>query len=299
MAPMTPGHEPPTEPGAADGVAPDPSELRDVAETLAAEAARLIRGMRADLGDGLADTVRTKSSAVDPVTAVDEASEARIRGLLAALRPGDAVLGEEKGEAGGDTGVRWIVDPVDGTVNFLYGLPAYAVSVAAEHGGRVVAAAVADVPRGRIHSAAAGAGALVREAGGARRPLRASGADELATTLVATGFFYDAARRRRQAAISAELLGRVRDIRRMGSAALDLCLLAEGAIDAYYEHGLGEWDWAAGALIAEEAGAVVSRPKEVASAAGHPVIAAAPGVADAFADLLADLGADAPIPSGS
>ncbi|WP_448850896.1 inositol monophosphatase family protein [Corynebacterium sp. 335C] len=282
----------------ASPAAPGPGELRDIAELLAAEAARLIRGMRADLGDDLAETARTKSNAVDPVTAVDEASERRIRELLAALRPGDAILGEEGGADAGTTGVRWIVDPVDGTVNFLYGIPAYAVSIAAESGGRVVAAAVADVPRGRVHSAALGQGARVREADGRSRALRASGADELATALVATGFSYDPARRSRQGRVAAELLGSVRDIRRIGSAAIDLCLLADGAIDAYYEHGLGEWDWAAGALIAEEAGAVVTRPERTASAEGHAVIAAAPGVRGAFAAALAGLGADAPMPAG-
>ncbi len=152
------------------------------------------------------------------------------------LRPGDAVLGEEYGEAG--TGrrpgtVRWIVDPIDGTVNYLYGLPHYAVSLAAEVDGEVVAGVVRNAATGEEWTATAGGGAW-RDG----RRLTGSPATDLGQALVATGFGYDAARRAHQAAVLAELIPRVRDIRRFGAAALDLCLAAEGRVDAYYEKGL-------------------------------------------------------------
>jgi len=176
------------------------------------------------------------------------------------------------------------VDPIDGTVNFLYGIPAYAVSLAAQMSGESVAGAVADVVGGQIYSAAVGCGAHVLDGGGRRR-LRCNDVNELAMTLLGTGFGYAPQRRAAQAELLAQLMPQVRDVRRLGSAALDLCMVAAGRLDAHYEHGLNEWDWAAGALNAAEAGAVVVLPGADDPGAGL-TLAAAPGVA---AQLIAAL----------
>lgn len=232
--------------------------------------------------------MRSKSSPTDPVTIADTETEQLIRERLALLRPGEPILGEETGAggAGGESGtVRWVVDPIDGTVNFVYGLPAYAVSVAAQVDGRSVAGAVADVCSGDVYSAAVGRGAEVINDDGDRRRLRCSAVDELSMTLLGTGFGYDSHRRAAQASLLAQLLPLVRDVRRFGSAALDLCLVAAGRLDAHYEHGLNVWDWAAGALIAAEAGAEVVLPRP--DAPGGLVMAAAPGVAVALREALA------------
>lgn len=272
----------------------------DVAASASAVVAAGAARMRAT-PEGVGTT--TKSSATDPVTEVDTASERHIRGRLATLRPGDAFLGEEAtGDTRGTgTGVTWIVDPIDGTVNFLYGVPAYAVSIAATIAGRVVVGVVVDVPHGVTYSAVRGRGAERETAGGPRIRLRPSGATEVPAALVATGFAYAAARRERQGRIVADLLPRVRDIRRLGAAALDLCRVADGSVDAFYEHGLEVWDWSAGALIAAEAGAVVSVPGPAGHGActgreGRVVIASAPGVADGFRAVLGGAGADVPLP---
>ncbi len=184
----------------------------------------------------------------------------------------------------------WVVDPIDGTVNFVYGLPAYAVSVAVQVDGHSIAGAVANVVDGAVYSAARGHGAHVRR-GSATVPLRASVVDDLSMSLVGTGFGYDPELRQRQASVLAILLPQVRDIRRLGSAALDLCLVAAGQLDAYYEENLNAWDWAAGALIAAEAGARVRVPPMGAPAAGRGlVVAAGQGISDAFTDVLAGAG---------
>lgn len=249
------------------------ADLRDVAEQVAAEAAEFVRRRRGDL------FVRTKSGPTDPVTIADTETEQVVRDRLAVLRPGEPILGEEQGGTAAPAGtVRWVVDPIDGTVNFVYGIPAYAVSVAAQVDGISVAGAVADVCTGEVYSAAAGGGAQV-SCGGDRRTLRCNDVTELSMTLLGTGFGYDPRRRAAQAALVAQLIPAVRDIRRIGSAALDLCAVAAGRLDAHYEHGLNVWDWAAGALIAAEAGAVVVLPAADAGGAAL-LVAAAPGVAD-------------------
>jgi myo-inositol-1(or 4)-monophosphatase len=222
---------------------------------------------------------------------VDTEAEQLIRARLAKLRPDDAVLGEE---GGGSTtppaGVRWVVDPIDGTVNFLYGIPAYAVSVAAQVGGRSVAGAVVDVVSGITYSAALGHGATRHGRGGVETPLQASAVESVGFALVATGFGYGAHRRGEQGRIVAAMLPRVRDIRRIGSAALDLCMVAAGLVDAHYEHGLSPWDWAAGSLIATEAGAIVNTPEPTASSAdGQVLVACAPGIATEFHAMLDEL----------
>ncbi len=269
------------------GIDDDPAVLRSVAETLATEAAAFVRRRRAEVfgaheggGDG---AVRSKSSPTDPVTIVDTETERLLRDRLARLRPGDPILGEEGGgpaaaDAGSGGAVTWVLDPIDGTVNFVYGIPAYAVSVGAQVGGVSVAGAVADVVAGQVYSAAAGHGAHVTD-GDESRPLRCAAVDDLSMALLGTGFGYSAPRRAAQAELLAGLLPKVRDVRRIGSAALDLCMVAAGRLDAYYEHGLQVWDCAAGGLIAAEAGARVMLPPRDIDGAGL-VMAAAPGIAD-------------------
>ncbi len=260
-----------------------PERLREVAEQLVSDAADFVRRRRAEIIGAGPAAVRTKSTPTDPVTLADTETEQLVRDRLALLRPGDGILGEEGGDLMSAGAVRWVVDPIDGTVNFLYGIPAYAVSLAAQVDGVSVAGAVADVAGGRIYSAAAGFGAHV-SAAGRRRRLRCNTVDELSLALVGTGFGYSPSRRAAQAALLAQLLPSVRDVRRLGSAALDLCMVAAGRLDAHYEHGLHEWDWAAGALIAAEAGAHVLLPAD--GPGGGLLVAAAPGVA---AQLIAAL----------
>lgn len=271
--------------------------MRTVAESLATEAAAFVRRRRAEVfGEAPANSqlpgngaVRSKSTPTDPVTVVDTETERLLRDRLAELRPGDPILGEEGGgpadPAGTPAGaVTWVLDPIDGTVNFVYGIPAYAVSVGVQVDGVSVAGAVADVVAGRVYSAATGLGAHVIDDQGVR-PLRCAAVDDLSMALLGTGFGYSRQRRATQAALLARLLPVVRDVRRIGSAALDLCMVAAGRLDAFYEHGLQPWDCAAGALIAAEAGARVSLPANDIEGAGL-VLAAAPGIAD---ELLAAL----------
>jgi myo-inositol-1(or 4)-monophosphatase len=263
---------------------PDAATLLELAVETAREAAALVAAGRASA----ADRVDTKSSPVDVVTAVDTASEELIVGRLLAARPDDGVLGEEGADRVGTSGVRWVVDPIDGTVNFLYGLPAYAVSIAAEVDGAIVAGAVLNVGTGELFSARVGGGAFLAAPGADPVRLSGSAPASLEQALVVTGFGYDAERRRAQGAVVADLLPRVRDIRRFGSSALDLCAVAAGRVDAYYELGLNPWDHAAGALVAAEAGLVVTgldgRPF-----ADPMAVAVAPSVSAAFLDLLAEL----------
>lgn len=282
----------------------DPVELRTIAETLVAEAAEFVRRRRAEVfgTPGAANPpglVQTKSTPTDPVTVVDTETESFIRERLTVLRPGDAVLGEEgggSGEAGGreSNRVTWVVDPIDGTVNFMYGVPAYAVSVAAQIGGVSVAGAVADVVADRIYSAAAGLGAQVLDRHGSVA-LRCTEVSELSLALLGTGFGYSPRRRAAQAQLLTRVLPVVRDVRRIGSAALDLCMVAAGRLDAYFEHGTKPWDYAAGALIAAEAGARVVLPGPVIDS-GEVLVAAAPGVADALIALLHREGGWPPMP---
>jgi myo-inositol-1(or 4)-monophosphatase len=198
------------------------------------------------------DDVSTKSSDTDVVTGADRAVERLVTEALRAERPADAVLGEESGSTG-DAPVRWILDPIDGTVNYLYGLPWYAISLAAEVEGVVVAGVVREVTSGAEWYAVRGGGAY-RDG----RRLAGSGGTDLRQALLATGFGYDPARRAYQARVLAALLADVRDVRRFGAAAVDLCLAAEGAVDVYYEQGLNPWDHAAGGLVATEAGLLVT-----------------------------------------
>jgi len=227
----------------------------DLAE-LAAEVARAAGALLlARAGSALA--VTTKSSGTDPVTEADRAAEALLVDALLRARPDDGLLGEEGADRAGTTGLRWVVDPLDGTVNYLYGLPGWTVSVACEQregdGWRGIAGAVHHPPADETFRAWRGGGAWSGE-----RRLGVNDPVALDRALVATGFGYLPEVRARQAAVAAALLPRVRDLRRIGSAALDLCLVAAGRVDAYYEDSCSRWDWAAGAVVASEAGAVVT-----------------------------------------
>jgi myo-inositol-1(or 4)-monophosphatase len=225
---------------------PESEELLAVAVRVAAEAAA-IHARRPDALDVVA-----KSTATDPVTQVDEAAEACIVAGILAVRPDDGFLGEEGTDRPGTSGVRWVFDPLDGTVNYVYGLPAYGVSVAAEVDGRVMAGVVHDSAREEVFTAVRGGGAQFDGV-----PIRAIRPASVSATLLATGFAYAAERRAWQAAVLTRIVPAVRDIRRSGSAAIDLAATACGRIDAFYEVGLRRWDMAAGSLLCEEVGLVV------------------------------------------
>lgn len=231
-------------------------ELEALAVTVAAEAAALLReGLGRRDGDGRRGAVAssTKTSATDLVTEYDQASERLVVERLLAARPHDGVVGEEGTDIAGTSGVRWVIDPLDGTTNFVYGHPGCNVSIAAEVDGIGVVA-------GAVHDPLIGDRYAARLGGGAHRngvAIRCNPAPPMAAALVGTGFSYDPARRERQARVLVEVLPRVRDVRRMGAAAIDLCSVASGRLDAFYERGLQPWDYAAGALVATEAGALV------------------------------------------
>ncbi len=265
------------------------TDFARLAEEIAREAGDMLLAKRPAMSVAAAD-VLTKSSPTDVVTVLDRASEELIRQRIRAVRPDDRVLGEEGGEEPGASDVRWVVDPIDGTVNFLYGLPEWAVSIAVEVGGRVVAGAVAVAPRGEMFTAALGEGAWLH---GER--LRCNPAVPLGQALVATGFGYDSARRAVQAEVLASVLPRVRDIRRGGSCAADLCSVASGRVDAYYERGVNYWDYAAAGLVASEAGA------RIGGLDGRPhgnelTLCAAPGLFEELHDLLAPLDPEHDLP---
>ncbi|GII98001.1 myo-inositol-1(or 4)-monophosphatase [Sediminihabitans luteus] len=263
-------------------------DLRALAVRLATEAGSLVREGRPDT----VEVAATKSSAVDVVTQMDADSEALLRRVIASERPDDAVLGEEDGHSTGGSGLTWVVDPIDGTVNYLYGVGPHAVSVAVVVGEpdpttwTVLAGAVHCVNDGRTWSAGLGAGATLDG-----RPVRVNDPRPLAESLCGTGFGYAAERRAAQAAVLVEVLPRVRDIRRLGSAAVDLCLVASGALDVYYERGLNPWDMAAGLLVVEEAGGVV-RGLHGRPATGEMTVAGPRETVAALVSVLEDAGAD-------
>jgi myo-inositol-1(or 4)-monophosphatase len=230
-----------------------PADLRDLAAELATAAGALALAGRRSLGVGQPVDHDTKSSPTDPVTEFDKAAEALIVDTLRNRRPTDSIVGEEGTDHVGSSGLAWHVDPIDGTANFVYDLPAWCTSVAVLDEQGPLAAAVFAPVTDELFCAARGGGATLNGEG-----IRCSSASQLSTALIGTGFSYSPARRERQARRLAELLPRVRDVRRYGSAALDLCLVASGRLDAYYEEHLNSWDFAAGVLIAAEAGAITS-----------------------------------------
>ena len=289
-------------------------ELLVIAVGAALEAGQLLASK-----EGRVEVAATKSSPTDVVTEMDGRAEELIRARILVARPDDAILGEEGGQVDGaaDAPARWVVDPLDGTVNYLYGLHDWAVSIAAEvdHGaagggvGREIIAGAVYVPmRGELFTAVRGEGAWLESTRGSgtsggpgesvipdstfeRIPLRCRPGVPLDQALVATGFGYRAERRTVQGEVVAALLPRIRDIRRNGVASVDLCAVAAGRLDGYYERGLNYWDYAAGALVAAEAGAVVGD-----SRGGPPgtsmTVAAGPGLFGPLRDALAELDAE-------
>ncbi|RZS82972.1 myo-inositol-1(or 4)-monophosphatase [Motilibacter rhizosphaerae] len=264
---------------------PAPEDLLATALRAAAAATRfLVEDRPADL------RVLSKSTPTDPVTEMDRASERLVVDTVRAERPEDGFFGEEGADSAGTSGVVWVIDPIDGTVNYLYGLPQWSVSIAAELDGQVVAGVVAAPLLGEVYSATLGGGGFVETAEGRRR-LRATPDVALDRALVATGFGYAAERRRAQGAVVAGLLPLVRDIRRNGSAALDVCGVAAGRFDAYYERGVNRWDTAAAALVAREAGVHVAGLRGATDSPELTVAAPRP-LFDALAAELERLGAD-------
>ncbi len=262
----------------------DLAALLELGVAVAHEAGALI-GAAARLGP---EEVTTKTSATDLVTATDRAAEALISERLLAARPDDGLLGEEGASVAGRSGVTWVVDPIDGTTNFAYDYPAFCTSIAAEVDGVAVVGVVHDPVRGQTFAATSGGGARLN---GRPVSVRAAG-PPLAQSLVATGFGYDADWRAAQGAVLAKVLPAVRDVRRAGSAALDLCTVACGRLDAYYERGLQHWDHAAGALIAAEAGAWVGTLEGLPLDVQRTVVAARPDLVEALLELLRAAGAD-------
>lgn len=266
-------------------------DLLEIARTTAIEASELAQRRR-DAGVEVADR---KSSVTDIVTAADREVEQLVRDRIRAARPDDGILGEEGTSLEGTSGITWVVDPIDGTVNYLYGVGDYAVSIAAVEGPTSLdelrpsnwsglAAAISAPRTGRLFTAIKGEGAMLNG-----EPIRPSAPESLQETLVATGFGYAEDRRKRQGEVVAKLLPKVRDIRRMGAAAVDIASCAAGVVDAYYERGVRPWDVAAGLLIAKEAGCTVfvSNDHEDLFAA-----VSAPSVAEEFIDLLRELKAE-------
>ena len=246
--------------------------LREVAEAIAREAGRQLR----DAFAGPLVNVTAKSSPTDLVSEADHAAERLIRERLAAARPGDGFLGEEGGDDEGTTGLRWVVDPLDGTINFLFRIPQWAVSIACEDASGTLIGVIYDPMRDELWSVERDGPALLDG-----RPVSASARTDLSTAMIATGFGYDAEVRRGQAEMVARLLPEVRDIRRLGSAALDLAWTAAGRYDAYYERGLNHWDLAAGELLCRRAGLVVRELPE-RPPAGPGVLVAPEALVDAL-----------------
>lgn len=256
-----------------DVTIPSAVELRDLAASVAEIVGREVGLRRVRIG-----SVTTKSASGDVVTDIDTWSEEAVVQRISAVRPDDGFLGEEGTSTAGRTGIRWVIDPVDGTTNLLYDLPGYSVSIAAEVAGTAVAGAVYDPIRDELFAAATGEGATRN-----RIPIGVTDKTDLSTSLIGTGFSYLPENRVRQAQQLCTIIPEVRDIRRFGGAAIDLCSVACGRFDGWYERGLSPWDSAAGALIAIEAGAVVTD--------GDLTIAAAPGIDDALRELLERVGA--------
>jgi myo-inositol-1(or 4)-monophosphatase len=259
----------------------DPLVLRELAGSLARDAGRLaFEGRRAARDDGALDA-STKSTGTDIVTKFDRAAEAEIVERLRGSRPHDAIVGEEGTADVGTSGYSWFIDPIDGTTSFVYDQPLWSCSVGVAHEGTMVAGAVYVPPLDELFDAALGHGARLNG-----RPIAPSGETDLARALVGTGFSYFPDRRRIHAERLARMVAAIRDIRRTGSAAVDLCFVASGRLDVYFEQYLHRWDMAAGELIAREAGATTS------DFSGGPIdpdemLAATPGLHGPFVDLLA------------
>ncbi len=262
------------------------SELLDLATSIARQAGALALQRRAE---GVT-VAASKSSMEDIVTQADRETEDLIRSLLADARPDDGILGEERDSVAGTSGLTWVVDPIDGTVNYLYGIRQYAVSIAVVEGEPepatwiALAGVVFNPAMDELFSAVVGGGATLNGAA-----IQVAPPVELSQALIGTGFGYRAERRLEQATTLLGLIAHIRDIRRQGSAALDLCDVAAGRLNGYFERGLQPWDHAAGALIAAEAGARVSGLRGARASEGF-VLAAEPSVAEALEAALIDSG---------
>ena len=259
-----------------------PAELLALAEPLAREVADRLQSSLAGAGPA----VTSKSTPTDLVTELDTWAEAHLAERLLAARPDDAIVGEEGASVAGTSGVTWCIDPIDGTVNFVHGIPGFCVSIAAQVEGRSVAAVVASPLHGEVFTATLGDGARCNG-----RPIRCAEPASAARAVVATGFGYDPDRRRRQATVVARVIDQIADIRRFGAAAVDLCWVACGRVDGYWEVGLNAWDHAAGALIAREAGAVVTGATADTEPSEHFTLAAPPAIWDELATMLDEAGA--------
>ena len=259
----------------------DTSALLALAVDLAQRAGALALSMHSGLAGH-----DTKSTPTDVVTEADRACEAMLVEGITAARPDDGILGEEGASREGTSGVRWVVDPIDGTVNYLYGLPQWCVSIGVEVDGTTEVGVVFDATKSELWTAVRGQGAQLDG-----RPLRCTDVAELSQTMVATGFSYDVRRREVQADHLTTVLPVVRDVRRLGSGALDLCSVAAGRVDAYYEQGLYPWDMSAGLLIAAESGAAVGDLRGGAPTS-EMIVACAPKVFAPLVELLVGLDAD-------
>ena len=266
-------------------------ELVDIATSVATDAADFIRTKRLDH----VDVANTKSSSSDVVTEVDKASERLIFDRLQELRPKDGFLGEEGGSDQSQSGVTWIVDPIDGTTNFVYNIPHYAVSIAAVEGPptpeewTLLAGCVVNPSTGEVYSAGSGLGAFRGST-----PLQLRQPVDIQEALVLTGFAYGAHFRKHQAKLFEDVLPRIRDIRRMGTASLDLVMVADGQADVYFERTTSPWDFAGGAVIVQETGGIVTgfhgvAPGREAVFAGHPDMVAR------LHDLIVEFGGDIPL----
>ena len=224
---------------------PQARDLLALATEIAAAAAVVVERFAAER----TYAIETKSSPTDLVTEADREAEALIVGRILAARPNDGLLGEEGALAAGGTGIRWLIDPIDGTTNFVYGVPAYSVSIGIEREGRMIAGVVHDVALKEAYTASLGAGAFLNN-----RPIEVSKRSDLSASLWGIGFAYDKLRRGNQAHFYDRVLTHIRDVRRMGSAALDLCRVACGQLDGYFEFELNPWDIAAGGIVVREAG---------------------------------------------
>ncbi len=254
-----------------------PHQLLELASRLAVASGKMVREGRKH---GVT-SASTKSSVTDVVTEFDRASERLIVDGLTAARPDDSVIGEEGTDTTGASGIRWLIDPIDGTTNFLYDLPGYAVSIAALDGDRPLVGAVFVPSADELFTAVAGEGAFLNG-----EPIRCGTTASLDQALVATGFSYQTERRREQAVRLTEMIPQIRDIRRLGAAATDLCHLAAGRVDVYFEQWLGPWDLAAGELIAREAGCRTGR-FDGSEVDHHQVLACNPALFDQMVELLA------------
>lgn len=282
-------------PGPAGQDSPDDEAVLRLAVEAAVGAGRMVRDRRRSVGIG---SLGTKSSVTDLVTEFDHAAEQHVLRTILEHRPDDGVVAEESGTRTGTSGVHWIVDPIDGTTNFVYDLAHWAVSIAAADAEGTIVGVVYAPVLDELFTARRGGGAHLGDGDGrASRPLRCGAVTDPATALLATGFGYLPQRRTAQATRVAGLLGAVRDLRRMGAASLDLCSVAAGRLDAYYEDGLGPWDIAAGELIARESGCRTGtysgEPVVITTtAARHEVLVANPALFDAIAHLVRAHGID-------